>query len=344
MAEEEASDDDTPTSPLPPFTLEEVFDLKRLQDDKVVAALDLWKQGDVISGLRLVWTASKIHDILFDELPESDDASLGDLSNKKAGQSLGHFLYDPDEVEEGEDQSPAPPPARYDYGIITSQTCDIAATGPGARHPTVQVSPLIWLDSLGERADMVRRGATVDMIVVPNVRPAGEWAADLRISIPVSKGVLLDRGRRRGFKNAESELAFAEAIALKYWRPALHDAVEGLLVRSLDSFIRGERVRGVQWVDSVEQFRIMVNRGTRLQPSEVTILVLTIGEGLAPHERDPLRKWRVNNRKGFSNACDGADLCPIRFERVEQISLADYRNSVPLRITELQRSTNFTLG
>ena len=31
------------------------------------------------------------------------------------------------------------------YGIVISQTCDVAASGPGRRHPTVQVSPVIDL-------------------------------------------------------------------------------------------------------------------------------------------------------------------------------------------------------
>jgi hypothetical protein len=346
--EEEAASEATTSDPLPQYKIEDAFELSRLQDEKVVAALDVWQQGDIISGLRLAWITQGEIDPLFDE--ESDEADKTDvadssgLSEQLPDRKLAHYIYDPDLPQEGEEGITPPVAERYDYGIITSQTCDIAATGPGARHPVVQVSPLVLIESLGERAESVRLGVTTDMVVVPNVKPAGAWAADLRISIPVSKGVLLEQTRRGGFKDEEGRISFAESVALKYWRPALHDAVEVELVKSLEKFVRLARGRGDLWVDDIYQFRIMVTRGTRLRPSEVTILVLTKGGEFEPAQRDPLRKWRISFKREFSNACDGADLCPLSFERVEQMSLLDYRNSVPLRITELGRSTNFSLG
>lgn len=352
--------------PLPPYKLEDAFKLSRLQGTTVVKSLSVWQQGDIIAGLPLAWVAQDGTDPLFYE-DESIENTTGEIDGAQAVEALhvlddgavaesseslqevkdpqlAHWVYEPEEVKDDEDLPILISPKKYSYGIITSQTCDIAATGPGQRHPVVQVSPLVPIDSLGDRADNVRRGEVVDMVVVPNVKPANTWAADLRISIPVSKGVLLEQVRRSGFKDEEGLLSFAEAVALKYWRPAIHDAVEGLLVKSLDKFVGAARGRGDHWVDDVFQFRLMVNRGSRLHPSEVTILVLTRGSEFEPVRRDPLRKWRTNFRKTFSDACDGADLCPLIFERIEQIPLMDYRNSVPLRISGLGRSLGFTLG
>ncbi|HUX05366.1 MAG TPA: hypothetical protein VMV53_10745, partial [Acidimicrobiales bacterium] len=109
-------------------------------------------------------------------------------------------------------------------------------------------------------------------------------------------------------------------------------------------FVKAERGRRAPWVECVYQFRVMVNRGTRLHPAEVTILVLTKGREFEAEQKDPLRNWLVSLRKEFKKACDGAQLCPLTFERTEQLPLVDYQNSVPLRIPSLGRSIGFTLG
>ena len=67
---------------------------------------------------------------------------------------------------------------------------------------------------------------------VPDVPTPGEWAADLRISLPVSKAVLLRQSRVHGFREQHQTLEFAERVAAKTRRPALHDAIaDGLVPR-----------------------------------------------------------------------------------------------------------------
>ena len=98
-------------------------------------------------------------------------------------------------------------------GIITSQTCDIVGSGPGAKHPVVQVSPLTPLSSLSaDRAAAVRNGTVVELIHLPTF-DGGQWAVDLRISLPASKGVLLAQPPRPGFDNEAQTLAFAERVS-----------------------------------------------------------------------------------------------------------------------------------
>lgn len=368
--------------PLLPYVLEDEFRLEQLDDAKVILSLSAWQQGDIISGLPMAWVAEDEFDSLFPEDVKklgigatgatvsaveaganevssqadqnvskelsADDVyvgkeELGGTPSKQEHQVLSHFTYEPKQDRDAEGKL-IPPPSKYNLGIITSQTCDIAAIGPGRRHPLIQVSPLVPLARLGHRAEGVRRGEVIDMVLVPNAQPFGTWAADLRISIPVSKGVLLDQKRHSGFKNEEELLNFAEAVALKYWRPAIHDGVESVLVAQLERFVKAASGRRELWVDHVFQFRLSVNRGTRLNPDEITIHVLTTGIGFEPAWQDPLRKWRVEHRKVIERACNGATLCPIVFHRVEQMSLLTYRDSVPLRITSLARSVGYTLG
>src|SRR5206468_2164638 len=86
------------------------------------------------------------------------------------------------------------------WAVITSQTCDVVASGPGGRHPTVQVSPLVNLDGADpNKITGIRRNMNVDSVLVPDVPGGGTWAADLRISLPVSKAVLLQQSRIPGF-------------------------------------------------------------------------------------------------------------------------------------------------
>lgn len=368
--------------PLRPYLLEDEFQLENLDDPDVIQSLSTWQQGDVISGLPLAWVAQDEIDLLFPEEKEGSgtgaavadaingetaeniapsesvrdgdkaisaeesrpgDKGVGARFSKSEHPVLSHFAHEPKPREDAEGNS-LPAASRYNLGVITSQTCDIAATGPGRRHPVIQVSPLVPIALLGERAESVRQGKVIDIVPVPNARPFGTWAADLRISIPVSKGVLLEQERSSGFKNEGELLSFAEAVALKYWRPALHDGVESSLVALLEKFVKAAVGRRELWAERVFQFRLQVNRGTRLYPDEITILVLTTGSEFEPAWQQPLRKWRIENRREIEKACNGATLCPMTFERIEQMSLLTYRASIPLRIPSLARSVGYTLG
>ncbi len=222
-------------------------------------------------------------------------------------------------------------------GIIVSQTCDVVATGPGARHPTVQVAPIVNLMNVPEsRANDVRAGRTVDMVIVTNLHPLGDWAADLRISLPVSKALLIGQQPNRGFLTEEDCLRFSDQIAIKLRRPALHDHIAVDMTRSLEALIRRERVAGAAWMDRVEQIRVRVTLGDRITPQALELIVITIDEPLSAAEKESLRKWRTGQVKTFAKAT-GGKLLPLRILPLSKVNVQDYRESVPLRLDELQQ-------
>lgn len=305
-----------------PSSLEDAFDLEKLTVPEVATDLARWQQGDLVRGVRLVWATSSGGDLLFDDADE--------ITQGGGGNFEGTWLALP--RDDGEE------PDHWDFGIITSQTCDLGASGPGGRHPTFQVSPLIRLESLpDDRAGAVRRGATNDLVLVPVVPAPGEWAADLRISIPVSKGLLVGTERIHAFASELDSLRFADQVALKYRRPAVHDGVSDVLVPSLNALVKRRRSAGSTWPDRVEQFRLRVTSGTRLEPEAFELIVVTLDGKFSPAEEHDLREWRKNERKGLSKACNDATINPLRFLTLERVPVADYREAVLLAITELQR-------
>ena len=135
------------------------------------------------------------------------------------------------------------------------------------------------------------------MVIVTNLHPLGDWAADLRISLPVSKALLIGQQPNRGFLTEEDCLRFSDQIAIKLRRPALHDHIAVDMTRSLEALIRRERVAGAAWMDRVEQIRVRVTLGDRITPQALELIVITIDEPLSAAEKESLRKWRTGQVK-----------------------------------------------
>ena len=284
------------------------------------AQLDKWRQGDLISGMRTVWAvpghgSDPVADIVLNAHPDGGwVAARADAAETDDGRVI-------DEL-----------------GIIISQTCDVVGAGPGARHPTVQVCPVVHLDNIpASRAVDVRAGKTVDMIVVTALDPVGHWAADLRLSVPLSKAALVDREPRRGFRNEDEAVEFSDRVAIKFRRPALHDYVTVDMTESLNKLIRSQRGAKAVWMDRIEQVRVRVTAGDRLSPQALEVIVVTLDEPFTPAEREPIRKWRESHKKGFLQATGGGKLLPVRFRELDKLGAQIYRESVPLHVPELQQ-------
>ncbi|MEV6903441.1 hypothetical protein, partial [Amycolatopsis sp. NPDC051372] len=93
-------------------------------------ALTAWAQGDILEGVGLFWATP--HDV---------DLLTGISAARGVGTSYPVYSWDGQAADENISLDPAD--WSNALSIITSQTCDIAPAGPGARHHTVQVSPLV---------------------------------------------------------------------------------------------------------------------------------------------------------------------------------------------------------
>ncbi|MFF1530274.1 hypothetical protein [Cellulomonas sp. NPDC058312] len=282
-----------------------------------------WRQGDLIDSVPYFWAS-----------PGGADP-LTELFTTSIAQRSGVAMWD--ERAAGEAVSTD---IGRGWAIVASQTCDVGATGPGLRHLTVQVHPVVEAPSMSKEALADAYGhRKVDLFPVSGLS-GGPWFADLRVSFPVSKSLLALATPVRGFVTVEESHRFAQHLAAKVRRPALHDAVSDQLVPALETFFK--RQRESDWIADIEQVRLTVVEGEPLWPSRVELLVVLRGE-LQPSGKRAIRDLRTQLGKPFKRATidatrapHGCVLGPVRFQRLEKLSVEEYRNSTPLRISDFR--------
>jgi hypothetical protein len=275
----------------------------------VVQALSAWKQGDLIEGVPRFWS-----------IPAGPDQVI-----EFAHGDVDWEVFET-EVIPG-------------WVIILTQTCDIAAAGPGQRQPFIQVSPIFRFPE-GYDASKIESVFRWEVTyLAPVTAPPGDgiWGVDLRLSMPASKGILLNKSSKSGFVTETDALNFGEAIAARMRRPALHEALSYDLPRSIDALIADSDKAQPEWWEHVEQVRISIH-GDRIAPTSVTPIVIEVVR-LEPSERKIWRDWQKRLRRQLQKT--GIRLHPVQFGSLDSISARLYKESVPVRISKLGRAPNW---
>jgi hypothetical protein len=281
--------------------------------DDAVTALDSWRQGHLISCDAGAWLAAS---------GSVDPVTRYDYSDQD-GEMVGATAVVSD----------------TGYFAVVSQTCDIGATGPGKRHPFVQVCPVRDVGAAfpPEKIGQIRDGEVVEYIYLTSPPECGkDWAVDLRASVPLSKGALIAASPVLGLACEEDELDLAARVAAKFERPALHDYLSKNLAESLDVFISKARKKSDDWCEDVEQFRLEVE-GDRLAPKRVRLVVVTDVDfnGFLNSKKNPLRDLWKSHKKPLKTV--GIEQMAIAFRHVDKLGVKDYRRYVPLNIPSLGR-------
>jgi hypothetical protein len=280
--------------------------LPKWWSDDVVAALDRWKQGDLIKGSPLFWAG-----------PEGDDPVLPIVGGTAALQ-----VHDDGTEEDC-------------WVIITSQTCDVAGLGPGMHHPFVTVSPVYALPvgySQG-KLEAISRGEVGYLVRLTQPPESRVYVADLRVSLPVSKGALVNDPPTGAWAQEADRLTFAEAVATKIRRPALHDALSTELTQSLNKHIKLSHKAQPEWWERVEQVRLRIV-GDRLKPQSVSLLVCCEVE-LSAEQCDIWRQWQPQATKILQK--HEIVLGPPFFGTLDKMPARLYKDSIPLRLPALGR-------
>ncbi len=268
------------------------------------ASLDRWIQGHLVRAADLSWQAPSA----------ATDPVTG---------------IDPVAIPDHEEAGVAVWTSQAEFFIITSQTCDIAATGPGARHPFVQVSPVLQLQGCPEhRWTELITFALVDRVGLTGASLDGRYVADLRISLPLSKALLLEVEPVPAFAGEVDELRFANHLAAKVARPALHDFLSGTMVAEINRAIETSGIDDSSWWSQVAEVRILIT-GSRLTPRSVTLLVLSKG-ALHPAAVD---RWTALSKTFEKRAKDvGFTVTTPWCDRLDDTKASLYRDSVPLAV------------
>jgi hypothetical protein len=262
--------------------------------------LDRWKQGDVVADVPVTWLMPPGAD----PVTEMWSPSASDIVPMSAPQHLG-------------------------MAIVCTQTCDLGAAPPGDKHPYVLLAPLLLERQIPSRA-MARlaREGRVGYLVRTSVPAADSerWYADLRLMFPASKAVLLGRTPIEGFASEADSLAFGEIIAQKFRRPALSETLSESLPRALEQFVRDNGPQHLA-LAGVEQVRLLVLEGVRLNPTRAQLIVLA-DQVLPGEHRVVWERFQKTASQIFKTV--GIMTAPMIFESPHSLNAHTYRLSVPV--------------
>jgi hypothetical protein len=275
---------------------------------ELLAALDRWRQGHLLAVEKGVWLGPAGGGD-----PVTGDSLAGNVGEVRArSDSFGDT----------------------GYMAVISQTCDIAGA-PALRHPFVQACPVRDIAAFpSEKIQQIKDRHVHDYVSLTQPPLAGvEWAVDLRVTVPVSKGVLAAADPVDGFATSEDEILLGHRVASKFARPAVHDVLAGAVFDSLRNCLSRNK-KSQTWCDNIEQLRLEILEGTVLQPKRVRLLVYTDTD-LGAADRKPLRDEWKSHKKALKSV--GIEHAPIGFVIVDKCSIKQYRESIPIDIPTLDR-------
>ncbi len=270
----------------------------------LAAELDKWKQGDLLEGAPRFWASPAGEDPVLSTEYDHDWTVTGDAGD--AG-----------------------------WVVVTTQTCDIGVGGSGRKQPFFDVSPIFRLsDDLdaGNVRTIMNWGVTYLAPLSPP-RLTGNWVADLRLTMPVSKGLLAGREPVEGFSSERARLDFGEFLGIRRRRPSVHDVLTGDFLKSLTDYMKATEKNRPEWWQNVDQLRLWID-GDRLNPAGVGLIVIQMLE-LSEEQREVWRRWKRSGDRILREY--GITFAPILFSSLDELNARVYRDSIPLRIPDLGR-------
>lgn len=311
-------------------------------------ALGKWKQTDLISGIPLTWIAPAGIDPVTGVDPDLIDPTVGplwledtfdaiicsqtcDLGAGPPGDNHPTVLVAPliQEDQLGSNKR------RTDAGKgILSHLVRVLPADPDARVDALEAAVH------DQRARAARiLGVTPDELTdeqiaelppatVSDIPRGHRWYVDLRILVPISKGLLLSREPVGGFLDEDESLGFGEVLAQKFRRPALHEALSEELPKVLETYVQnaGHTTNPYAKVDEV---RLNIMAGDRLNPVRGGLVIITENGALTADEQ---AAWTDLN-KSASQLFAKHDIkyVPLVHFDISHMTAALYRKTVPVK-------------
>ncbi len=215
---------------------------------------------------------------------------------------------------------------RPPYGIITTQTCDLAEEGRQPRQPWLAVAPVFRF----EESD-----PTLHRDYVAELDPPGlegpVWAADLRIELPLEKSVLVGREPIDAFPDEQGYIEFAKVLARRRGRPALASIFHELLnvtTKQLKEEGGGRRGQAREVRREIYRLKLAIQDGTRLDPRAARLFVV-LHSDTTPAVEDWFGEWWDRARRVAEN--EGLQLLPVTYMDARHIDLALYDSLIDVR-------------
>jgi len=188
------------------------------------------------------------------------------------------------DADRGEDFVDLAAEDRPPYGIITTQSCDLAEERPEPQQPWLAVAPVYALapDS------RLRDREYIFELSPPDVE-GGIWVADLRIEVPLENSLLAGRTPIEAFPSEDGYIAFANFLARRRGRPALASVFHEVLSATTRR-LKNERNAHLNLARrarrNVYKLMLAIEDGTRLAPVAAKLYVVTDGP-----PTDDTRAW-----------------------------------------------------
>lgn len=281
----------------------------------VLDALQTFRQGDVIAGLPYFYWGDPARAVL-------------DLTASYA--------------DEGEGVIEAA--ARFDYGMIATQTCDLVeedSDRPG--QPWVHLCPVYNAAATyrpdgtppettetdlpkllpGEERSLIRKGGSQRYLWLPAL-PDGFWVADLRLFIPAEKGWLAGQERIEGFRTESERISAGRRLAWLHDRPAFDGrfarTVQTPLRQALMALRREDRSFFDQLSEQVSEIGVSTDQNIAIAVAELVVLC---GSGPDQAVIEWFHEWWTGSAERAVD--DGLTLLPLRFERLDAMRASEYR-------------------
>jgi hypothetical protein len=222
---------------------------------------------------------------------------------------------------------------RPKYGLITSQTCDIAEDENPRRpkKPWVQIAPVF--DASGHisgtrQREWVMGGRFVYLIHLPAL-PNGLWVADLRIEVPVEKGWLAGQERVDGFGDEVAQREVARRLSWIRCRPAFGrrfvTEVQIPLTKFLEDLEKNDEELFTQVVLQVEQVGVLLD--SLLDPRRAQLVLLT-SAAFTENVRGAFEGWWTE--RYATATAEGLELAPLDFRHLDDMKASEYLKLVIL--------------
>jgi hypothetical protein len=269
--------------------------------EDVRAACSRFKQGDLVPNPPFFYGSSPAY-------------AIWDLTSEAGDKELELEL-----LQLEEDLGPQ-------YGLITTQTCDIDEQGK-PRKPWIQLAPvydatdIIHEDSVGNL-----RHEAIGHLMLLDLPDAvdGLWVADFRLEFPIEKSWLVGKAPIQAFKNEQRYLRLADRLAGRVGRPALSNALVSVLREISDWWESAANDEAKTCVD----VRLVIVNGSRLDPEDCYILVLT---DEAPMSDGGIESWQACWARASEIAAEHSiNLAANTHETLDSLSARGFRDSVQL--------------
>lgn len=220
---------------------------------------------------------------------------------------------------------------RSPYGLITSQTCDLAEEGT-PRQPWFQVAPVYELDPASLDDNQMQRltnGRMLELVLLhpPTFRAEDLWVADLRIEVPIEKGWLVGRDPIEAFRAEAGYLELADRLGARRQRGAVAKSVHDSIVKPLKRQVEqmGASNRPVV-LGPIHQVRLAL-APDRLEPTTAQLLVVKADE-ISDEGHERWESWWERLRDRAEPR--GLTLLGNRYPTLDELTARDFLTSVEI--------------